>query len=291
MNTKITPQNPHLEELETDFLYHFGLDASMDLEAMFGDTKFVCMGGSALRAEIFAQKLAEELEIALPENGPQPIGKTERFSLYKIGPVISVNHGMGMPSLSILLHEITKLLHYAGAADVTYLRIGTSGGLGVKPGTVVVADEGLNGELEPTYKLAILGKIVERPTQLDMVIANEIMACRGEIEAVIGKTCGTDCFYEGQARLDGAICEYTEKDKMEFLQKAHDKGVRNFEMEAPEFAAFCKKLNIPAADLCTTLLNRFNGDQVTSTKEELAAFSDNAQRMAITYIKKQLANS
>jgi hypothetical protein len=29
---------------------------------------------------------------------------------------------------------------------------------------------------------------------------------------------GTDCFYEGQARLDGALCEYSEADKFAFLQ-------------------------------------------------------------------------
>ena len=37
------------------------------------------------------------------------------------------NHGMGQPSASILFHEITKLLHYAGAEDVEYFRMGTSG--------------------------------------------------------------------------------------------------------------------------------------------------------------------
>jgi uridine phosphorylase len=48
---------------------------------------------------------------------------------------------MGMPSLSILLHEITKLMHYAGATDYCFIRIGTSGGLGVPPGTVVITTE------------------------------------------------------------------------------------------------------------------------------------------------------
>ena len=39
-------------------------------------------------------------------------------------------HGMGVPSASILLHEVLKLLHYAGAKDVVLFRMGTSGGLG-----------------------------------------------------------------------------------------------------------------------------------------------------------------
>ena len=39
------------------------------------------------------------------------------------------------------------------------------------------------------------------------------------IPCVIGKTMGTDDFYEGQGRLDGAFCEYTEAEKFEYLQK------------------------------------------------------------------------
>jgi hypothetical protein len=35
----------------------------------------------------------------------------------------------------------------------------------------------------------------------------------------------------GQGRLDGAICEYEEGDKMNFLHEAWAQGVRNIEME------------------------------------------------------------
>lgn len=37
---------------------------------------------------------------------------------------------MGVPSISIMLHELIKLLHHAKCRDVTIIRIGTSGGLG-----------------------------------------------------------------------------------------------------------------------------------------------------------------
>jgi hypothetical protein len=102
--------------------------------------------------------------------------------------------------------------------------------------------------------------------------------------------------------LDGAICEYEEQDKMAFLHEAWAHGVRNIEMEvftwlfavflplgyahrslcwssepflvciidssttgvlqSLAFAAFCTKLNIPAAMCAVTLLNRLKGDQV-----------------------------
>ena len=37
---------------------------------------------------------------------------------------------MGIPSVAIMLHEIMKLIHHAECTNVTFVRIGTSGGLG-----------------------------------------------------------------------------------------------------------------------------------------------------------------
>ena len=48
-----------------------------------------------------------------------------------------IQHGMGAPSLSILLHELLKLISYANCQDVTFLRLGTSGGLGLYLGVHV----------------------------------------------------------------------------------------------------------------------------------------------------------
>ena len=38
---------------------------------------------------------------------------------------------MGMPSMSILLHEVIKALYYAERTDAIIIRIGSSGGLGM----------------------------------------------------------------------------------------------------------------------------------------------------------------
>lgn len=118
-----------------DYMYHLGLANDGDLTSLVGDVRFVCMGGSADRANKLAQQLCSRLEIKSHAGDLQPIGKTERFSMYKVGPVISVNHGMGMPSMSILLHEVSKLLYFGKARkDVIFIRVGTSGGLGINPG-------------------------------------------------------------------------------------------------------------------------------------------------------------
>ena len=101
----------------------------------------------------------------------------------------------------------------------------------------------------------------------------------------------TDCFYEGQGRLDGAICDYKEEDKMEFVRKLDSLGVRNIEMEAAMFAAFTNHLNIKAAVACVTLLNRLEGDQVLTPPEDLHAFDEYPGHVVLAYIKEQISKS
>ena len=118
--------NPHLGGMDGDYLYPLGL--TKDDAPAFSDVKFFCTGGSAHRMGEFAQVVADELSASgladVPFGlRPTPIAKTDRFSTYKVGPVLMSNHGMGMPSVSILLHEVTKLLHYAGAARSSRSRL------------------------------------------------------------------------------------------------------------------------------------------------------------------------
>ena len=42
--------------------------------------------------------------------------------MYKVGPVLSISHGMGIPSASILLHEVIKLMYHAGVKDPVFFR-------------------------------------------------------------------------------------------------------------------------------------------------------------------------
>ena len=74
---------------------------------------------------------------------------------------------------------------------------------------------------------------------------------------------------------------------MNFLKRAHEKGVRNIEMESTAFASFCRRANIPAAIVCATFINRLNGDQVTTTAEEQMKFSSYADELVLSYLRKQ----
>lgn len=71
---------------------------------------------------------------------------------------------MGNPSLSIMMHEILKLLHYARAEKgVKFIRIGTCGGVGVPLGTTVITEKVYNGLFQPYLTQHILGNKYRDP--------------------------------------------------------------------------------------------------------------------------------
>uniref|UniRef100_A0A914E6T1 Nucleoside phosphorylase domain-containing protein n=1 Tax=Acrobeloides nanus TaxID=290746 RepID=A0A914E6T1_9BILA len=190
----------------------------------------------------YAEQYHKETSVGLSEN----LSKTDRFVMYKTGPVLWVNHGMGIPSLSICLQECIKLMYYAETTDVTFMRLGTSGGLGVEPGTVVISTGAINEFLKPEYIQAVLGKKVKHDAILDKALSDELYECRRFVNTPVEKgiTMGTDCFFEGQARLDGPFCDYSSEDATAFLRKLYELGVRNVEMECNCFAAITYRAGI-----------------------------------------------
>lgn len=287
--------NPHIQDMEEDVLYHLALGSgSHDLQQMFGDVKYVCMGGTPQRMKSFAEYMLSQLGYLLP-TGTCLVDISERshrYAMYKVGPVLSISHGMGIPSAGILLHEVIKLMYHAGVKDPIFFRIGTCGGIGLPPGTVVVTEEAVDGRVRPVLDTIILGKVVSRKSKLDLGLAKNLVATGREEDkfmTVLGKTISTDDFYEGQGRLDGAICEYKEEDKMAYLQDVASKGVTNMEMEALVFAALTHLAGIRSAVVCVTLLDRLKGDQVTTPKEELTAWQTRPMETVGRFIMTELS--
>lgn len=288
--------NPHLDGMISDHLYHLALGTSThNLREMFGDVKFICVGGTAKRMLAFACEVKDYLGIKLPtgvrlQNMTQD---ADRYSMYKVGSVLSVTHGMGISSLSILLHELIKLIKYAGCSDVTFLRIGTSGGLGLDPGTVVITEKAVDGLMRSYYEVAILGKIVKCPATFNLDVVDKLVDIGSKtfdhFKTVKGTTMCTSDFYEGQGRIDGAFCSFTEEDKLQFLRKVNSKGVVNIEMECVPFAAMCQSAGVKGAIICVTLLNRLHGDQITISPEQYSCFQRRPQLVAAEFIKQQLA--
>jgi len=79
-----------------------------------------------------------------------------------------------------------------------------------------------------------------------------------------------DCI--GQGRLDGAFCDYSEKEKMSYIQHLNRSGVTNIEMESLAFAALTHHAGIRAAVVCVSILDRMVGDQVSIAVCRIASY-------------------
>ncbi|XP_010800297.1 uridine phosphorylase 2 isoform X2 [Bos indicus] len=202
-----------------------------------------------------------------------------------------VKHGMGIPSISIMLHELIKLLYHARCSDVIIIRIGTSGGIGIAPGSVVITDEAVDSFFKPRFEQVILDNIVTRSTELDKELAEEIFNCSKEISnfpTLIGHTMCTYDFYEGQGRLDGALCSFSREKGLDYLKRAYNAGIRNIEMESTVFAAMCRLCGLKAAVVCVTLLNRLECDQINSPHDVLVEYQKRPQLLISKFIKQRL---
>ncbi|XP_019680794.2 uridine phosphorylase 1 isoform X3 [Felis catus] len=163
---------------------------------------------------------------------------------------------------------------------------------GLEPGSVVITRQAVDASFKPVFEQMVLGKRVVHRTHLDERLAQELMQCGADLRefpTVLGNTMCTSDFYEGQGRLDGALCSYSEKDKQEYLEAAHAAGIRNIEMESSVLAAMCGACGLQVAVVCVTLLNRLEGDQVNSPHEVLVEYQERPQRLVGHFIKKRLA--
>lgn len=273
-------KNKNLKEtfiFENDFYYHLGIAPNSQTKETFKDVKFVCLGGKQSRMKKFAEYLHEEV-LGRPQNSVFQKGTNKlcniseqagRYSMYKTGCCISVSHGMGMPSLSILMHELFKMLTFAECSKVTFVRLGTSGGIGLEAGTIVITKQSYSSQLEPYYTQVVCGKQQRIESSCDPCLAQRLLEIGSELDlkTEIGNTMSCDGFYEEQGRMDGALCGFTKAEKMVFLEKAHNEcGIKNIEMESCAFAALCHRYQVKCATVCVALLDRLKTDHINAAE-------------------------
>lgn len=277
---KLDKINPYFQTLDVDFLYHFGLDTSMDLKGIFGKINYVVLtrdhDGAAVIAHLFGKKWYQIQEGSFNFT---PIFKTERFHLFKIGPVLIVSHGVGMPSMMICLNELTKLLIYTGNTDAHFLKIGPSGGLGEEPGTIIISRHAVNSKLEALQHTIECGEEYTYSTALDKDFVDDVLEFGKYFDSkrkiTSGKSIGAWDFFEEQARLDGFLpLPYTVEDRDSYFQRAQKAGVKCIDMESLEFAAFCNNLGIKGCIINSVIINRLKSDMVkiAHTKYQIYAY-------------------
>lgn len=281
--------NPLLNQTPEQFLYLFNLELTPENLDKFKNIRYVVMQGSSKRSALLAKKLAKQVT-GVDTRFFEPINlvNTSNFAVYRVGSILAVSHGMGNVTIDALLHAITKLLHFAGNTQLEYIRVGTSGGIGIEPGTVVITKNAYMPNLEPYYTTYELDQRVDTPTHSDLALVERILAAQPDnlhFPIVSGNSIAADDFYLGQCRYDGAMRARRDLDyRAKFFEKVHALDIRNFEMESSALGAFCNLAKIPATMIAVTLVNRFEGDQIKSSAEQLVEFSERSQQVVINYL-------
>jgi len=282
-----------LDGSHEDVYYHFGVGSSDPILDALRGVKAVVVAGSGGRIKEFADRWSRLNDgadvVAFP--------KEDRFVTRYTAGVLFASHGMGMPSASIALQELMRMVFFLkrGELDaldeVFWARVGTSGGVGLPGGTVVVSSEGLMADLKP-YRLLRGGEGEYWfdggfPAEtVDAVIAANAGV---DFPIVSGKTIAGNEFFLEQFRLDGAVCFETPESKMDWLRWVQSNGVANIEMEGAMLAGYLNHWGFSKfAMICTTLLNRLEGDQVTASPEQLHKFSEDSGVALFNYLKSSL---
>ncbi|CAL1536191.1 unnamed protein product [Lymnaea stagnalis] len=280
--------NPHLDDEDGDYLMH--LEIPREKWHLFNDIKFVCVGGTVGRMEELAKQLNESLRGG---TDLEDSFVNQRYGWFKVGPVLCVSHGIGTPSLSVMLHEVFKLLYRAECTDVRLIRIGTCGGVGVRHGTVVVSTGAITPGFEPVYVTSSLGEPLRLPTDADTDLREELVNSKSAddyFDVISGKTFCTEDFYQGQGRIDGSFCDYSKEDQRRFLQKLQELGVVNIEMESAGVLGMAGKVGIRAAVVCVVIVNRLEAELPTATPDEMREFEDYPIKLVKRYIINKLSN-
>ena len=286
--------DPVVEGKAVDVYYHLGLSSDDPLLDRLREVRAVILGGSADRTRTFANEWSKR-------NGGAEIvefPKEDRFVTRYTAGVLFASHGMGMPSASIALQELMKMVFVLKRGDpaaldrVLWMRVGTSGGVGLPAGTIVVTTEGLMTDLKP-YR-ALRGGDGEYwfDGTFPADVAHELLdaAASVGVPAMLGKTVAGDDFYLSQFRLDGAISLETSESKMAWLRWLDEQGVRNIEMEGAMLAGLLNHWGFPRFGMiCVTIVNRLLGDQVTFTPTELRALTEREGEVLFAFLRSELS--
>lgn len=279
-----------LDGEQIDTYYHLGVASDDPLLDQMRDVRAVIMAGSRSRIVDFAQLWSAEHGGAAVVSFP----KEDRFTTRYCAGALFVSHGMGAPSASIAVQELMRLVYFLKRGDLIRLdeifwaRVGTSGGVGVPAGTIVITTEALMTDLQPFRLLDGRGGAHWFDGHFPQDIADAMVSSNREsrIAIVQGKTVTTSEFFIEQFRLDGAITINTEMQKTEWLQRLDENGVRNIDMEGAMFAAYMNAWGFSRfAMVCSTLLDRLAGDQITVNSEDLKTYDQRAADILFTYLR------
>lgn len=273
-----------------DVYYHFGLSSADPVMESLKGVRAIVMAGSAERIRQFAADWSHQ-------NSDTEIiafTKEDRFVARYTAGILFASHGMGMPSASIALQELMRMVYFLKGGDLEALqeifwaRVGTSGGIGLPPGSVVVSSEGVMADMKPYRLLQGTTGTYWFNGDFPSDVREAILSANANAgyPVVTGRTVAGNEFFLEQFRLDGAICMESPESKSAWLELLHRNGVCNIEMEGAMFAGYLNHWGFDCfAMICCTLLDRLEGDQVTASPEELHEYAERAGQVLFNYLR------
>ena len=183
-------------------------------------------------------------------------------------PVLCATSGMGGPSASIVLNELTQV------GVRTVIRIGTTGSIQphVLAGSVVISSaalcrQGAAADVAP----------VEFPAVADpfLTVRMAETATRLGVTHHVGITASVDTFFEGQERTASSANPTLQRHLQGMTDEFRALGVLNYEMEAGTVFKLSSVYGLRAGCVCAVVAQRVDGERVDT------AIKDGAIRSAI----------
>lgn len=260
--------------MEHQFLFNIHRNVDQDFINSFRNINFVCLHGSKNRALQFAKLYLKSLNNQV-DSVSDDLFLNSDFCCYKVDNLLSISHGMGDDSISLLLNDIMILLNLAQNKDLHFFRLGTSGGIGVEIGSVIVSEEVYTPDLKERYLF-------------DKSFKEFLLKNKEYCNIYFGGTISADDFYLSQARFDGALkVNYTKEERDIYFNTLKDRHIRNFEMEGVALARFLAQFNYKISLITTTLVDRLVSDSVKVTEDEIAQFVRHTAKIVIDFLRRK----
>lgn len=166
-----------------------------------------------------------------------------------------------------------------------FLRVGSCGGLGVTPGTGLVAERIVDGGLRPIWETWVLGRRRMWETEVSKELVRKLKKVR---DWETGTFMCAETFYEGQGRLDGGNGGFGWEEREIWLQNCREKGVKGVEMEGLALGSFGKKEGRPVGMVCVVLVDRLKGETPPTGKEQVERWETEFVRKVVAWVKQEI---
>lgn len=236
-------------------LYHLGFGLK-DLSSP--EATWVLISGDPARAEKISKNYLKNSRQLSSHRG-LVFFEAETASGQK---VISATSGMGAPSMSIVVNELSQL----GLKKM--IRIGTTGALQdqIQLGDVVISQaalcrQGAADDIAPA----------EFPAAADPFLTIQLESAARDLKMPfhVGVTASVDTFYEGQERESSAHPALLRKHRG-MIEEYRSLGILNFEMESGVFFKMGLVYGFKAACVCGVLARRVENEKPDLKTAELA---------------------